>query len=44
MVDDFVNVVMMLLMVVKLKIENVCCSLKNFVEMLDIDEVLGNIY
>ena len=31
-------------MAVKLKIENVCCSLTNPVETLDIDEALGNIY
>ena len=44
MADDLANAATMLSMAVKLKIENVCCSLTNPVETLDIDEALGNIY
>ena len=43
MADDLANAARMLSMAVKLKIENVCCSLTNPVETLDIDEALGNI-
>ena len=43
MADDLANAARMLSMAVKLKIENVCCSLTNPVGTLDADEALENI-